>query len=74
MESGNELEDLRSALSCVYRKLEAETLTHPDSVELVARAGTLEDRIDTILDAVEVEAETGDRLRPNPDSSSDTLF
>ncbi len=46
------LEGLRSALSCVYEKLEAESLTHPDSIELVARAEALEDQIDTLQDAL----------------------
>lgn len=52
MESGIKLEDLRSALSCVYEKLEAESLTEPDSIELVARAEAIQDQIDTIQDAI----------------------
>ncbi|WP_040806746.1 hypothetical protein [Nocardia concava] len=52
MESDSELEDLRSLLSCVFVKLEAESLTEPDRVELVARAEVVQERIDAIQDAV----------------------
>ncbi|MFI6866152.1 hypothetical protein [Nocardia sp. NPDC050406] len=48
MESDSKLEDLRSALSCVFEKLGAESLTEPDRVELIARAEVLEDEIDTL--------------------------
>ncbi|RDI51598.1 hypothetical protein [Nocardia mexicana] len=52
MESDNKLEDLRSALSCVFEKLGAESLTEPDRVELVARAEVVQDRIDAIQHVV----------------------
>ncbi|MET9489508.1 hypothetical protein [Nocardia sp. NPDC006630] len=52
MESGTQLEDLRSALSCVYQKLDAESLTEPDRVELVARAEVVQNQIDAIQDAI----------------------
>ncbi|WP_405136099.1 hypothetical protein [Nocardia sp. NBC_01388] len=52
MESGTQLEDLRSALSCVYQKLDAESLTEPDRVELVARAEVVQDQIDAIQNAI----------------------
>ncbi|MEV6073211.1 hypothetical protein AB0L82_42270 [Nocardia sp. NPDC052001] len=48
-----ELENLRSALSCVYEKLGAESLTEPDRVELVARAEVVQDRIDALQDVVD---------------------
>ncbi|MEV6769544.1 hypothetical protein AB0N05_13045 [Nocardia sp. NPDC051030] len=50
MESDNKLEGLRSALSCVFEKLGAESLTEPDRVELVARAEVVQDQIDAIQD------------------------
>ncbi|WP_327145840.1 hypothetical protein [Nocardia sp. NBC_01327] len=52
MESGAKLEDLRSVLSCVYQKLDAESLTEPDRVELVARAEVVQDQIDAIQDVI----------------------
>lgn len=52
MESSTELEDLRSALSCVYEKLNAESLTGPDSIELVARAEVLQNQIDAVEDVI----------------------
>ncbi|MFE3190715.1 hypothetical protein ACFXHA_17015 [Nocardia sp. NPDC059240] len=48
MDTGSELEGLRSVLSCVFEKLGAESLTEADRVELVARAGVVEERIDAI--------------------------
>ncbi|MFE6857118.1 hypothetical protein [Nocardia sp. NPDC057668] len=71
-----ELENLRSALSCVYLKLEAETITEPDVVELQTRAEVLEGEIGAILDA-EVIERMGERPRGAPSHSSDsadTLF
>ncbi len=55
MESDSELEDLRSTLSCVFEKLDAESLTEPDRVELVARAEVVQDQIDAILYVVDEE-------------------
>ncbi|MFE3102156.1 hypothetical protein ACFROC_01330 [Nocardia tengchongensis] len=55
MESDNKLEDLRSALSCVFEKLGAESLTEPDRIELVARAEVVQDQIDAIQDVIDDE-------------------
>ncbi len=66
-----ELEGLRSALSCVYEKLDAESLTQPDSIELVARAEAIQDQIDAMQDAVG-DDELADTRTPPP--ASDTLF
>lgn len=70
--TGDNLEDLRSALSCVYLKLDAESLTHPDSIELSARAGVLQDHIDAILDSTEPQPQA--LPRPIPPPSSEQLF
>lgn len=74
MESGADLEDLRSALSCVYEKLGAESLTEPDRVELVARAEVVQDRIDAIQDVLGNDELARTRTRPAPPPSSDRLF
>ncbi|MEV6560890.1 hypothetical protein AB0M22_34580 [Nocardia sp. NPDC051756] len=74
MESETKLEDLRSALSCVYEKLGAESLTGPDSIELSARAEVIQDQIDAIQDVL-IEDELAPP--PNPPASpppSDPLF
>ncbi|MEU1205825.1 hypothetical protein [Nocardia sp. NPDC005825] len=55
MESDSKLEDLRSALSCVFEKLGAESLTEPDRVELVARAEVVQEQIDAIQDVIDDE-------------------
>ncbi|MGX1811347.1 hypothetical protein ACWIGI_36970 [Nocardia sp. NPDC055321] len=68
-----ELEDLRSALSCVYVKLEAETITQPDVIELQARAEILEGEIGAILDA-DVLEHMAERLPALPADSGETLF
>ncbi|MFE2961285.1 hypothetical protein [Nocardia tengchongensis] len=60
MESDSKLEDLRSALSCVYEKLGAESLTEPDRVELVARAEVVQDQIDAIQDVIDDEEQLAD--------------
>ncbi|MBF6179207.1 hypothetical protein [Nocardia otitidiscaviarum] len=70
MESDSNLENLRSALSCVFEKLGAESLTEPDRVELVARAEVVQDQIDAIQDAIgEEHARTA-----LPEPSGDRLF
>ncbi|MGW0247232.1 hypothetical protein ACWDYH_11400 [Nocardia goodfellowii] len=74
MEQDTKLEDLRSVLSCVFEKLGAESLTEPDRVELVARAGVVQDRIDAIEDAVDEEERVRMRTLPVPEPSSDLLF
>ncbi|WP_405166702.1 hypothetical protein OG203_17350 [Nocardia sp. NBC_01499] len=74
MESGTELENLRSALSCVYEKLNAESLTGPDSIELVARAEVIQDRIDAVEDVVGNDELARTRTPPTPPPSSDMLF
>ncbi|MFI5780317.1 hypothetical protein [Nocardia sp. NPDC051570] len=74
MESGTKLEDLRSALSCVYEKLAAESLTEPDRVELVARAEVVQDHIDAIQDVIDTDELARTRTRPAPPHSSDRLF
>lgn len=74
MESGTKLEDLRSALSCVYQKLDAESLTQPDNIELVARAEVIQDQIDAIQDAIGNDEVARTRTRPAPPPSSDRLF
>lgn len=61
-------------LSCVFEKLGAESLTEPDRVELVARAGVVQDRIDAIEDAVDEEERVRMRTLPVPEPSSDLLF
>ncbi|MCU1639897.1 MAG: hypothetical protein JWN03_172 [Nocardia sp.] len=73
MESGTELEGLRSALSCVYEKLDAESLTEPDSTELVARAEVIQDQIDAIQDAISNDEVARTRTPPAP-PMSDRLF
>ncbi|MEV0463849.1 hypothetical protein ACFXO9_12535 [Nocardia tengchongensis] len=60
MESDSKLEDLRSALSCVFEKLGAESLTEPDRVELVARAEVVQDQIDAIQDVIDDEEQLAD--------------
>lgn len=72
MEPDSKLEDLRSALSCVYEKLGAESLTEPDRVELVARAEVVQDQIDAIQYAV--GDEEGARIGDAPVPESDPLF
>lgn len=72
MEPDSNLEDLRSALSCVYEKLGAESLTEPDRVELVARAEVVQDQIDAIQYAV--GDEEGARIGDAPVPESDPLF
>ncbi|GAB4583930.1 hypothetical protein [Nocardia sp. IFM 10818] len=74
MESDSRLEDLRSALSCVFEKLDAESLTEPDRVELVARAEVVQDRIDAIQDAIDDEEHPRTRTTPAPKPSGDRLF
>lgn len=74
MESAIKLEDLRSALSCVYEKLGAESLTEPDCIELVARAEVIQDQIDTIQDAVGNDEVASARTTPTPPPASDRLF
>ncbi|MFG1796021.1 hypothetical protein [Nocardia sp. NPDC049149] len=71
MESEIKLEELRSALSCVYEKLGAESLTEPDRVELVARAEVVQDQIDAIQDAVDEDHVRG---QTSPEPSGDRLF
>lgn len=74
MESVNKLEDLRSALSCVFEKLGAESLTEPDRVELVARAEVVQDQIDAIQDVVADEERVHMRTTPAPEPTTDRLF
>lgn len=74
MESGTRLENLRSALSCVYEKLDAESLTEPDRVELVTRAEVVQDQIDAIQDVIGNDELARTRTRPVPPPSSDRLF
>lgn len=74
MEPGTKLEDLRSALSCVYEKLNAETLTQPDTIELVARAEVIQDQIDTIQEVIRNDEVARPRTPPAPPPSSDRLF
>ncbi|SUA75716.1 Uncharacterised protein [Nocardia otitidiscaviarum] len=71
MESDSNLENLRSALSCVFEKLGAESLTEPDRVELVMRAEIVQDQIDAIQDAV---GEEYVRTATLPEPSGDRLF
>ncbi|WP_280356086.1 hypothetical protein [Nocardia otitidiscaviarum] len=71
MESDSKLEDLRSALSCVFEKLGAESLTEPDRVELVARAEVVQDQIDAIQDA---DGEEHVRITAAPEPSGERLF
>ncbi|MBF6127545.1 hypothetical protein [Nocardia brasiliensis] len=72
MEPDSNLEDLRSALSCVYEKLGAESLTEPDRVELVARAEVVQAQIDAIQYAVGDEAAA--RIGDAPVPETDPLF
>ncbi|MFE3056008.1 hypothetical protein [Nocardia sp. NPDC059239] len=74
MESESKLENLRSVLSCVFEKLEAESLTEPDRVELVARAEAVQDQIDAIEDVIADEELVCTRTAPVPEHSSDRLF
>ncbi|MFF0610934.1 hypothetical protein ACFYUD_19960 [Nocardia tengchongensis] len=74
MESDSKLEDLRSALSCVFEKLGAESLTEPDRVELVARAEGVQDQIDAIQDVIDDEEHVPMRTTPVPEPSGDRLF
>ncbi|WP_433655048.1 hypothetical protein ACQPW1_29500 [Nocardia sp. CA-128927] len=74
MESETKLEDLRSALSCVYEKLGAESLTEPDSVELVGRAEVIQDQIDAIQYVIGDEELALTPNQPAPPPSSDRLF
>ncbi|WP_330179470.1 hypothetical protein OHB26_23740 [Nocardia sp. NBC_01503] len=74
MESAIKLEDLRSALSCVYEKLGAESLTEPDCLELVARAEVIQDRIDTIQYAISDEEIAPTRTATTLPPASDRLF
>ncbi|WP_158675581.1 hypothetical protein [Nocardia stercoris] len=68
------LEDLRSALSCVFEKLGAESLTEPDRVELVERAGVVQDQIDALQDAVDDEEPVPMQPTPVPEPFGDRLF
>lgn len=61
MEADSKLEDLRSALSCVFEKLGAESLTEPDRIELVARAEVVQDQIDAIQDVIDDERASSTR-------------
>ncbi|WP_433590489.1 hypothetical protein [Nocardia sp. CA-145437] len=74
MESDSKLEDLRSALSCVFEKLGAESLTEPDRVELVARAEVVQDQIDAIQDVIDDEERDHLPTTPAPAPSGDRLF
>ncbi|MFD6463949.1 hypothetical protein, partial [Streptomyces roseolus] len=65
-------EDLRSVLSCVFEKLNAESLTEPDRVELVARAETVQDQIDAAQDVIDHEEAV--RTAPEPEPAADRLF
>ncbi|WP_405486341.1 hypothetical protein [Nocardia sp. NBC_00511] len=68
------LESLRSTLSCVYLKLEAESLTEPDRVELIARAEVVQDQVDAIQDVVDDDELARPGAAPVPPSSDDRLF
>ncbi|MFI9407139.1 hypothetical protein [Nocardia sp. NPDC052316] len=74
METDSELENLRSALSCVFEKLGAESLTEPDRVELVARAELVQDQIDAIQEAARDEERVHTQPTQVPETSEDRLF
>ncbi|WP_067538821.1 hypothetical protein [Nocardia crassostreae] len=72
MEPDSNLEDLRSARSCVFEKLDAESLTEPDRVELVAHGEAVQNQIDAIQDVIDDEVRM--RTMPVPEPSDDRLF
>ncbi|MEV6073395.1 hypothetical protein AB0L82_43195 [Nocardia sp. NPDC052001] len=76
MAEGNRLEELRSALSLIYEKLDTETITEPECIELEERAGVIQDEIDAILNVIGAEVQKALRERPRPASppSSERLF